>query len=133
MCALLPRGVTHAMRGPAHALRLLAPGSRDRDDEAGDEWGDRDRFYLLDKGSARPTRLPLPPAFSVKARRTGTDGLFSLLEITVAQPVPRHTHHVADECIYILEHRTEVSKAGRFDPAAPNRYTRRYHVAYEEV
>jgi len=191
MCALLPRGVTHAIRGAAHTLRLLAPGSQDLGHETGDEWGERDRFYVLDKGSARPTRVPVPPAFSVKARTTDTDGLFSLLEVTVAQPVPRHTHHVADECIYILdgeleiefddtvhtarqgqfvllphgvphairpgsnppprcvqisspggwecvvealiEHRTEVSKSGRFDPVALNRYTRKYHVAYEEV
>ncbi|MCG5218596.1 cupin domain-containing protein [Streptosporangium soli] len=155
-----------------------------------DEWGDKERFYLLDKGEARPGRIVVPPAFSVKARTTDTDGLFSLLEVTVAQPVPRHTHHVADECIHVLdgeleiefdggirtagkgqfvllphgvphairpgstppprvvqisspggwecvvealiEHRSEVSKAGRFDPAALNRYTRRYHVTYEE-
>ncbi|CCF62726.1 cupin domain-containing protein [Nocardia cyriacigeorgica] len=154
------------------------------------EWGDPDRFYLLGKGDARPGRIPIPPAFSVKARSEDTDGLFSALEVTVAQPIPRHAHHVADECIYVLdgvlevefddrvqmagpgqvvllphgvphalrpgsnppprviqisspggwecvveaiiEHRSEVSAGGRFDPAALNRYTRRYHVVYEE-
>ncbi|WP_280228646.1 cupin domain-containing protein [Nocardia cyriacigeorgica] len=154
------------------------------------EWGDPDRFYLLGKGEARPGRIPIPPAFSVKARTEDTDGLFSALEVTVAQPIPRHTHYVADECIYVLdglldvefddrvqvagpgqvvllphgvphalrpgsnppprvvqisspggwecvveaiiEHRTEVTAGGRFDPAALNRYTRRYHVVYEE-
>lgn len=155
-----------------------------------DDWGDKQRFFVLDRGEARPGRIAVPPAFSVKARTTDTDGLFSLLEVTVAQPIPRHTHHVADECIYVLdgeldiqfdgsvhtmgrgqfvllphgvphairpgsnppprvvqisspggwecvvealiEHRSKVSKAGRFDPAALNRYTRRYHVVYEE-
>ncbi|TLF81089.1 cupin domain-containing protein [Nocardia cyriacigeorgica] len=154
------------------------------------DWGDRDRFYLLGKGRARPGRIAVPPAFSVKARTTDTDGLFSALEVTVAQPIPRHIHHVADECVYVLdgrlevefddrihlagpgelvflphgvphalrpgstppprviqisspggwecvveaiiEHRTEVSAGGRFDPGALNRYTRRYHVVYDE-
>ncbi|MFI6600774.1 cupin domain-containing protein [Nonomuraea sp. NPDC050536] len=189
MSALLPRGVPHTIGEGGHTLRLTAPGGPQ---EAGSgDWGDTDRGYVLDRGQARPGRVAVPPAFSVKARTEDTDGLFSLLEVTVAQPVPRHVHHVADECIYILdgvlevefggrihqagagqfvllphgvphairpgsnppprviqisspggwecvvealiEHRTEVSKGGRFDPAALNRYTRRYHVAYEEV
>ncbi|MFC9997038.1 cupin domain-containing protein [Nocardia sp. NPDC127526] len=154
------------------------------------EWGDPERFFTLEKGAVRPGRIPIPPAFGVKARSEDTDGLFSVLEVTVAQPVPRHTHHVADECIYVLdgvlevefddrvhtvgagqfvllphgvphairpgstppprvvqisspggwecvvealiEHRAEVGRGGRFDPAALNRHTRRYHVVYEE-
>jgi quercetin dioxygenase-like cupin family protein len=38
------------------------------------------------------------------------------------------------ECVVeaLIEHRTEVSKTGTFDPTALNRYTRRYHVVYEE-
>ncbi|WP_250572876.1 cupin domain-containing protein [Nonomuraea sediminis] len=189
MCVLLPRGVAHAVGEGGHTLRLTAPGEPEDGGSGG--WGDKDRFYVLDQGQARPGRIPVPPAFSVKARTEDTDGLFSLLEVTVAQPVPRHVHHVADECIYVLdgvldvefdgqvhqvgkgqfvllphgvphairpgsnppprviqisspggwecvvealiEHRTEVSKGRRFDPAALNRYTRRYHVAYEEV
>ncbi|WP_350274808.1 cupin domain-containing protein [Kribbella sp. HUAS MG21] len=232
-CAMVPRGVTHAMRNAGgagstvHALQLSAPGGWERYLEAvaeagaksewkgmqrdwaqanelgkpygmryhlgegdPDEWGDPERFYLLDKGEARPGRIQLPPAFNVKARTEDSDGLFSVLEVTVAQPVPRHTHHVADECIYVLdgelvvefedrihtaergqfvllphgvphairpgstppprvlqisspggwecvvealiEHRTEVSQGGRFDPAALNRHTRRYHVVYDE-
>lgn len=170
MCALAPSGAA----GPAHALRLPVP--------------DAPEHYVLAAGQARPTRIPLPPAFSVKARTADTGGVFSLLEVTLAQPVPRHTHHVADECVYVLdgelevefdgtvrrlgagqfvllphgvphalrpvarpprvlqisspggwefvvealiEHRTEVSRAGRFDPAALNRYTREHHVVYE--
>ncbi|MGW4896867.1 cupin domain-containing protein [Kitasatospora sp. NPDC004240] len=62
-----------------------------------------DRFILLDAGQARPGRVPLPPAFSVKARTADTEGRFSLLEVVVAQEIPRHTHHVADECVYVLD------------------------------
>ncbi|ACZ87852.1 cupin domain-containing protein [Streptosporangium roseum] len=63
----------------------------------------KDRFILLDAGQARPGRIPIPPAFSVKARTTDTEGRFSLLEVVVAQEIPRHTHHIADESIYVLE------------------------------
>ncbi|GHF01146.1 hypothetical protein GCM10017786_37650 [Amycolatopsis deserti] len=192
MCLMVPRGVPHAIRtpvAPARALHLLSPGAaRIEGDATGEEWGEVDRGYVLARGEARPGRIPVPPAFSVKARAADTGGLFSLLEVTVAQPIPRHTHHVADECVYVLdgaleidfggrthtagkgqfvllphgqphalrpgsappprvvqisapggwehvvealiEHRTEVSKAGRFDPAALNRYTRPHHVTY---
>jgi quercetin dioxygenase-like cupin family protein len=62
-----------------------------------------DRFLLLESGEARPGRVPLPPAIAVKARTDDTEGRFSLLEVTLARDIPRHTHHVADECIYVLE------------------------------
>jgi quercetin dioxygenase-like cupin family protein len=62
-----------------------------------------DRFILLRAGAARRGRLGLPPAFAVKAMTEDTDGRFSLLEVTVARDIPRHTHHNADECIYVLE------------------------------
>ena len=62
-----------------------------------------DRFILLQTGQARPGRLPLPPAFSVKAMTEDTEGRFSLLEVTVGRDIPRHTHDNADECIYVLE------------------------------
>jgi quercetin dioxygenase-like cupin family protein len=58
-----------------------------------------DRFILLDSGAAR---LPLPPAFAVKALTEDTDGRFSLLEVTLAMDIPRHVHHEADESIYVL-------------------------------
>ncbi|MFF0745574.1 cupin domain-containing protein [Streptomyces sp. NPDC004111] len=61
-----------------------------------------DRFILLDPGASRPTRVPLPPATTVKARTEDTEGRFSLMEVVVAQEIPRHVHHVADECIYVL-------------------------------
>jgi quercetin dioxygenase-like cupin family protein len=61
-----------------------------------------DRFILLQPGEVRGGRLPLPPAFAVKAMTEDTDGRFSLLEVTVARDIPRHTHHTADECIYVL-------------------------------
>jgi quercetin dioxygenase-like cupin family protein len=62
-----------------------------------------DRFILLEPGQARPGRVPLPPAFAVKAMTADTEGRFSLLEVTVAMDIPRHTHHTADECIYVLD------------------------------
>ncbi|MCK7626069.1 cupin domain-containing protein [Streptomyces sp. RS10V-4] len=191
MCALVPRGAAPAAPrnlggpgAPLHVLQLTAPGGPDGGPD------DPGRFFVLGRGQARPGRVPLPPAFAVKARTTDTGGRFSFLEVTVAQPVPRHTHHLADECVYVLdgelavefgglvhtagagqlvllphgvphairpgstppprvlqisapggwecvvesliEHRTEVSRAGRLDPAALNRYTRRYSVTYEE-
>ncbi|WP_280245745.1 cupin domain-containing protein [Nocardia abscessus] len=66
------------------------------------------RFRLLKPGEARPGRVPLPPAFAVKATTADTEGRFSLLEVTLARDIPRHTHHVADECIYVLEGTLEV-------------------------
>lgn len=62
-----------------------------------------DRFILLQPGEARPGRIPLPPAFAVKAMGEDTQERFSLLEVTVARDIPRHIHHAADECIYVLE------------------------------
>jgi mannose-6-phosphate isomerase-like protein (cupin superfamily) len=61
------------------------------------------RFFLLEPGEVRSGRVPLPPAFAVKAMTDDTEGRFSLLEVTVARDIPRHTHNVADECIYVLE------------------------------
>ncbi|HEY0689363.1 MAG TPA: cupin domain-containing protein [Kribbella sp.] len=65
--------------------------------------GDKDRFILLEAGQARPGRIPVPPAFSVKANSHDTGGSFSLLEVTLAREIPRHVHHKADEFIYVLE------------------------------
>ncbi|MFG2867162.1 cupin domain-containing protein [Streptomyces sp. NPDC048338] len=81
-----------------------------------------DRFVLLESGAARPGRIPLPPAFSVKARTHDTEGRFSLLEVVLAQEIPRHVHHIADESVYVLEgellvdieDRTHALTAGQF-------------------
>lgn len=62
-----------------------------------------DRFILLEPGEARPGRVPLPPAFAVKATTHDVDGRFSLLEVTLGQDIPRHVHYHADEAIYVLE------------------------------
>jgi quercetin dioxygenase-like cupin family protein len=62
-----------------------------------------DRFLLLAPGEARPGRVPLPGAFSVKATTDDVEGRLSLLEVSVARDIPRHTHHVADELIYVLD------------------------------
>lgn len=37
-----------------------------------------------------------------------TEGRFSLLEVTVAKDIPWHTHHQADECIYVLDGVLEI-------------------------
>ncbi|WP_406387349.1 hypothetical protein [Streptomyces sp. NBC_00887] len=36
-----------------------------------------DHFILLEPGGVRPGRIPLPPAFAVKATTDDTDGRFS--------------------------------------------------------
>ncbi|ATL32877.1 cupin domain-containing protein [Streptomyces formicae] len=61
------------------------------------------RFLLLEAGASRPTRVPLPPSMTVKAGTDDTEGRFSLMEVVVAQAIPRHVHHVADECVYVLD------------------------------
>ncbi|WP_410648078.1 cupin domain-containing protein [Amycolatopsis sp. cmx-4-54] len=82
----------------------------------------KDRFLLLKPGEARPGRVRLPPAFSVKAMTEDTETRFSLLEVTVAMDIPRHVHHEADECIYVLEgelridfdHESHIATKGTF-------------------
>ncbi|MEU7745639.1 cupin domain-containing protein [Nonomuraea sp. NPDC049158] len=108
MCALLPRGVTHATRtlseAPVHALRLSTPGGLEGDvQDVAEENGDKDRFYVLQPGQARPGRIKVPPAFAAKARATDIGGALSLLEMVVAHDIPRHVHHKADEGIYVLD------------------------------
>ena len=61
-----------------------------------------DRFILLVPGEVRPGRVPMPPAFAVKASTADTEGRLSLLEVSLERDIPRHTHFVADECIYVL-------------------------------
>ncbi|MEV6688187.1 cupin domain-containing protein [Streptomyces sp. NPDC051130] len=62
-----------------------------------------DRFILLEPGTVRPGRVPLPPAFAVKAATADTEGRLSILEVTLVKDIPRHVHHRADECVYVLE------------------------------
>lgn len=64
---------------------------------------DEKRFVLLEPGAVRPGRVPLPPAFAVKAATADTEGRLSLLEVTLAKDIPRHVHRRADECVYVLE------------------------------
>ncbi|GAA4606666.1 hypothetical protein GCM10023195_24360 [Actinoallomurus liliacearum] len=139
MCAFLPRGVTHAVRrlsdAPTHALQLCTPGGWDghHEDVApygtrygvdGEitENGDKSRFYVLAKGEARPGRLRVPPAFSSKVRSTDTEDRLSLLEMVVAQEIPRHVHHKADESIYVLDGELLVEFADRVHPVTPGQF-----------
>ncbi|GAA4074489.1 hypothetical protein GCM10022214_34120 [Actinomadura miaoliensis] len=66
------------------------------------EAGDKSRFYVLEKGEVRPGRLRVPPAFACKARGADTENRLSLMEMVVAQEIPRHVHHKADESVYVL-------------------------------
>lgn len=68
----------------------------------------RNRFLFLAPGDVRPGRVPMPPAFAVKAATDDTEGRFSMLEVTLGRDIPRHTHHVADETIYVLDGVLEV-------------------------
>ncbi|WP_433508680.1 cupin domain-containing protein [Nonomuraea sp. CA-143628] len=127
MCALLPRGVTHALRtlseAPVHALRLSTPGGLEGDvQDVAEENGDKDRFYVLGRGQARPGRIKVPPAFAAKARATDTGGTLSLLEMVVAQDIPRHVHHKADEGIYVLDGELVVEFDDGTDKAGKGRF-----------
>ncbi|MFI8931647.1 cupin domain-containing protein [Streptomyces sp. NPDC053474] len=139
MCALLPRGARHRVHGlsaaPVRALYLVAPGAREeflRASASGEAStrlggvaegpGDPDRFIVLDRGQARPGRVAVPPAFCVKARTEDTEGRFSLLEVVVAQDIPRHVHHEADEAIYVLEGELAVEYDGRVHTAAEGQF-----------
>ncbi|WP_433430415.1 cupin domain-containing protein [Nonomuraea sp. CA-141351] len=78
----------------------------------------KDRFILLAPGEVRPSRVPAPPAFAFKARTEDTEGRLSLLEVILARDIPRHVHHVADECIYVLDGVLEVEFDDRVEHVA---------------
>ncbi|MBT2408568.1 MULTISPECIES: cupin domain-containing protein [unclassified Streptomyces] len=62
-----------------------------------------ERFIKLLPGERRTGRVALPAPVQIKARTEETEGRLSLLEVTLVKDVPRHTHHVADEMVYVLE------------------------------
>ncbi|POX63534.1 cupin [Streptomyces sp. Ru62] len=82
-----------------------------------------DRFVLLGANEARPGRVLLPPAFAVKATTADTEGRFSLLEVVLGQPIPCHTHHLADESVYVLEGELLVTVGERTHSLGPGQFT----------
>ncbi|WP_020667302.1 cupin domain-containing protein [Amycolatopsis nigrescens] len=81
------------------------------------------RFLLLAAGEARPGRIRVPPAFSIKATSQDTEDRFSLLEVTLAREIPRHVHHRADEAIYVLDGELGIEFAGREYTATAGMFT----------
>ena len=81
-----------------------------------------ERFLLLGAGERRPGRVPMPPAFSVKASTEDTEGRLSVLDVTVALPIPRHVHHRADECIYVLAGELTVAIEDEVHTAGPGQF-----------
>jgi mannose-6-phosphate isomerase-like protein (cupin superfamily) len=71
-----------------------------------------DRFILLPPGETRPTRVPLPPGFGVKAGTTDTEGRLAFLENQLNVDVPEHVHERMDELLYVLQGEMEVDFEG---------------------
>src|SRR5690242_20579359 len=67
-----------------------------------------DRFILLEPGENRPTRVPLPPGFGVKAGTADTQGRLAFLENQLNVDVPEHVHERMDELVYVLEGEMEI-------------------------
>ncbi|MGK5553449.1 cupin domain-containing protein [Actinomadura kijaniata] len=129
MCAFLPRGVAHALRSPsgnpARILLLSTPGGAERHGARSvvtGEPGDKSRFYVLGRGRARRGRLRVPPAFTCKARSEDTGDRLSLMEMVVAQEIPRHVHHTSDEGVYVLDGELVVEFDGTTHRAGPGRF-----------
>ncbi|MCP2168724.1 cupin domain-containing protein [Goodfellowiella coeruleoviolacea] len=72
-----------------------------------------DRFLLLDATQTRPTRVPLPPGFGVKAGSADTEGRFSALVNQLDIATPMHVHEQADEWVYVLDGEMEIDFDGR--------------------
>ncbi|MEV0534678.1 cupin domain-containing protein [Kitasatospora sp. NPDC050463] len=119
MCAFLPRGTARTIdlrpEAPVHALRLSIPAPA-----AGTDG--RRPAHVLARGEVRRGRIPVPPAFAAKVRGTDTGGRLSLLEMTVAQQIPRHVHHLADEAVYVLTGELAVEFAGRRHLLSPGQF-----------
>ena len=78
-----------------------------------------DRFIYLPQGESRPTRVPVQPAFQLKAGADDTGGSFSVLEAIVGHDIPPHIHHNDDEILYMLEGELEATFDGRTYTARP--------------
>ncbi|QIY55312.1 cupin domain-containing protein [Streptomyces sp. RPA4-5] len=72
----------------------------------------KERFLVLQPGERRPGRVPLPPGCDVKARTADTEGRLAILENQLDVDIPPHTHHHADEFVYVLDGAMEVDVDG---------------------
>ncbi|WP_107057083.1 cupin domain-containing protein [Streptomyces sp. NRRL WC-3742] len=125
MCVFLPRGTARTVdvqsEGQVRALRLSIPAPVHDADPDADADGRRP-VHVLARGEVRPGRIPVPPAFAAKVRGTDTGGRLSLLEMTVAQQIPRHVHHLADEAVYVLTGDLAVEFAGQRHLLSPGQF-----------
>lgn len=70
------------------------------------------RFFLLEPGETRPTRVPLPPGFGIKVGTADSDGQLVALENHVDADIPPHVHEQTDEFVYVLEGEMELDLGG---------------------
>ena len=60
------------------------------------------RGFLVEAGTGRPTRVPIPNML-LKAVGTDTKGAYALCEYMVTYDIPAHTHHREDEAVFVLD------------------------------
>ena len=80
------------------------------------------RMIVHRGGESRPTRIPLPPDYQIKAGTEDTEGRFSFLEVAVTHDIPRHIHHTDDEAFYLLEGELEVEFEGEKYSVTPGMF-----------
>ncbi|MGW0884747.1 cupin domain-containing protein [Streptomyces sp. NPDC002671] len=70
------------------------------------------RFFLLEPGESRPTRVPLPPGLGVKVGTADSDGRLAAMENQLDIDIPPHVHERTDEFVYVLEGEMELDLGG---------------------
>ncbi|MFF4345583.1 cupin domain-containing protein [Kitasatospora sp. NPDC001540] len=72
-----------------------------------------ERFFVLQPNENRPTEVPLPPGFGVKAATTDTEGRVAILVNQLDIDVPLHVHEQMDEFVHVLDGAMEIDYRGR--------------------